>query len=180
MAKKKMTAREWCVANIDRYKSRDAFIRACVKAVGCNAGRVRTLIAECFPKFQNPSYNSRRKGNQNTVSEPPTPSMGTIVTPKKGSKNDIVPAAEFLASIDIVGSVIKFLDEEVGSCFIENEALRRRFGIGREKWKEMTSLPVFDGRSFTYTNKDGKRVTEWSSVKGIEKAKKVISMACYD
>ena len=48
MAKKKMTAREWCVANIDRYKSRDAFIRACVKAVGCNAGRVRTLIAECF------------------------------------------------------------------------------------------------------------------------------------
>lgn len=93
---------------------------------------------------------------------------------------DIITPADFIAEIDIVAKVLGFLDENVKEGYIENEKLRKRFGVSHTKWKELIRLPIFKDRSITYDCGNARKQTVWSSQRGIEIVRSTVSMARYD
>ncbi len=101
-------------------------------------------------------------------------------TSVKDKKKDIMQPDEFITGIDIVKQIADFLNSKVKDGYIEDEKLRRRFEIGMSKWGEIKRLPIWDGRIFIYHTPTGQKSAVWSSAKGIELARKTISMARYE
>lgn len=100
-------------------------------------------------------------------------------TVKDTVEKDVIPPDKFLSGVDIVAKVLDFMNKGVKDGYIDDDKLRKRFGISSTKWREMTKLTPFEDRSLRY-ERDGKQMVVWSSLRGIERAKKTISMARYE
>lgn len=166
-----MTIGQWLTENQDKYKDdRINGVKACAEAVGVSIKAVQNKAV---------GWNMQGKVIHNRpISSPGLISYGGI--PKKGNKKDIMQPEDFLAGIDIVQHIMDFLNDELKDGYIEDEKLRRRFEISTTRWNEIKRLPVWDGRIFPYSRKDGAKATVWSSSKGIKKAKATISMTRYE
>ncbi len=164
-----MNIRQWLKANKEKYKDdRVQGMKACVKVLNASYKGVQKVAAQEWPY----TGNLGRKGN----------SVGPVAASlmPKSSKKDIMCPDTFLSGVDIVQHVMDFLESDVKDGYIEDEKLRRRFEIGTGKWSEIKRLPLWEGRFFVYQKSNGQRATVWSSKKGIELARKTISMARYE
>lgn len=151
---KSLTVREWLEQNMEKYTDYDACFKACMKKTKRDPSTIRKYMKNMW-EFEE------------EVEELP-------------SGEDIIDKKDFLGSIDIVAKVLEYLDTVVRDAYIENDKLRRKFGINTTKWRDILRLPVMDGRSLSYNDREGRKITVWSSKKGINAAKETISMARYD
>lgn len=100
---------------------------------------------------------------------------------EKNNNSEIIDASSLLSSLDIVAKIKEYLNNVVKDNYIDNDVLRDKFDISREKWKEVISLQIFEARIFSYKDaRSGKRTIVWSSKKGIKVAKSTISMSRYE
>ena len=163
----KATVVEWLEKNADKYSSKADCVHGCVAALKCGERTVYKKIAALNLVWD-------CEGN---------PTVATQAAPKKSGKGgkDIIPADQFLGKLDKVAAITKYLDDEVKDSYIEDDRLRRRFGFGKDKWRDVNSLPCFEGRVFSFLDSEsGRKVTVWSSKRGIENARSTISMDRYD
>jgi len=173
MAKKKKptTVKEWLEANMDKYDDYNKCRMACTKSTKRDPSTVRKYMKRMWTK---PIADNR------VASRTPGRNIAGRGVTEEPSPEDIIDKKAFLGSVDLVAQVINYLDDVVKDAYIENEKLRRKFGIGNDKWRDIVRLPVMAGRNLAYNDRDGRKTTVWSSKKGIEAAKATISMARYD
>lgn len=156
---KMKTIKEWLTENKDAYTDRAQWITDCATQLGFNRKAASNVAARIWP--------SNKKRDR-------------LALPKENGA-DIINTSTFLDDIDMVKKVLSFLDTEVQDNYIEDERLRRRFGISRPAWKEMCRLPLFEDRRFTYTKAvGGTKTTVWSSKRGVRTARETISLARYE
>ena len=164
-----MVIREWLEKNKAKYFEtglRKEGIIACAEELGMSIGGVQNKAASVWPM----------KNTKKSLSF----SNSLSLTSKRDGTKDILTPDEFISEIDVVRHVMHFLDSEVKDGYIEDEKLRRHFEMGISKWNEVKRLPVWEARIFIYTKPTGQKATVWSSAKGIELARKTISMARYE
>jgi hypothetical protein len=157
-----MTARQWFGKHMHKYTDYDKCRKACIKATKKDHSTVRKTLKSIWE------------------GEIPERRCGPAVKPVDATTDDIIDKKDFLGSVDVVAQILKYLDTDVKDAYIENDKLRRKFGIGTDKWRDIVRLPVTEGRSISYNDRTGRRTTVWSSKKGIDAAKETISMARYD
>lgn len=155
-----MTVKEWLEANKPKYypDRRREWYHDCAKETGCSLNTVKKYAPRIWPV-----------------------ESGVSARKIKGSEDkDIIAPEAFLSGIDVVQKVIGILDNVVKDAYIEDDKLRKRAGISRPKWKEVSGLSRFDGRRFTYPTDTGQKITVWSSINGVRKAQETISMSRYE
>ncbi len=158
-----MNIRQWLTESQDKYKDdRIGGMKACAEALNVSFKSVQNMAAHVWPLWE--------KNKDQTLS----------LDIKSGKSKDIIQPEEFIDSIDVIKHIMDFLNSEVKDGTIEDERLRRRFEIGISKWNEIKRLPIWEGRIFPYTRKDGAKAIVWSSVKTIKRAKETISMTRYE
>ncbi len=164
-----VTIRQWLIENKDKYQDdRINGIKACAKDLNVS-----------IKAIQNKAVGWNAQGmHYSPVSSSGLIPYGSIS--KKVNKKDIMQPEDFLAGIDIVKHIMDFLNDELKDGYIEDEKLRRRFEISITRWNEIKRLPIWEGRVFPYTRRDGTKATVWSSIKGIKKARATISMTRYE
>lgn len=161
-----MTAREWVKEHYHEYHDRTELCKACMEALGKHPSVIRRAINNL-----NITYPSGLiKG----------PVARATEDPEQGDPSDIIAPKEFLQDVDIISRIDNFLNKTVKNSYIPDEKLRQRFNIGKERWKEIRSTPIFLARQFTYSDLDNRKNTVWSSEYGVEQAKQAISMSRYD
>jgi hypothetical protein len=168
MPRKKITTREWLKANMKKYKDYEKCKNACMKATKKTSSTVRKCLNEMWKGERGDSRCADGKAKKHTVVD------------SEISMEDIIDKKSFLGSVDIVAQILEYLDEVVKDSYVDNEKLRRKFNLGSEKWRDISRLPVMEGRTLSYNDRDGRKTTVWSSKKGIAAAKETISMARYD
>lgn len=159
------TTRQWLQKNKEKFAgNRKGWIKTCIKELRVNPKTVYDLTAKIWP-------NEKRAYCKEIKSTSPTP---------KFNQKDIISPEEFLKDIDIVQQVLDFLNNEVQDGYVEEDKIKRRFGISISAWKEIGDLPLFIDRKLIYYKSNGGKTIVWSSKKGIEKARQTISMAKYE
>lgn len=155
------TCRQWLEENKSLYNTREELADACANELGLKRNTVRKKLSQVWPvKSFSKDY--------------------CLPDFEHSSKSDIIATEEFLKSIDVVARLSEFLDENVGDNYIEDEKLRRRMEVSKDRWREIKTLPKFSDRVLTYDCGGGRKKTVWSSVEGISAAKGTISLARYE
>lgn len=149
----------WLMEHADNYKTRMACAQDCMKKFGCHRATVyKRQLALGLSWEEDPKPQAK----------------------KRRESTEVLPADKFLGKIDRVKQVLDYLNDELGDDYIEDDKLRRRFGIPKDRWREMVGLPCFESRVFSFMDGETqRRMTVWSSKVGIEKAKRTISMDRY-
>ena len=145
----------WLIQNRDKYTDRKQYINDCIKELNVRRGSVLFKSRFIWPAKEK-------------------------VVIDKDSEKDIIDPKSFIAEIDIVDKVHKFLDAVVKDGYIEDEKLRKRFDISRTRWKELVRLPIFEDHILTYDCGNARKQTVWSSKEGIQIVRSTVSMARYD
>ena len=177
----KWTTKEWVELHLSEYdvatvKGKQKLVTACAKAIGRGRKTVHNVICEVMKEKGMTSEAIGRPRNSGCKIAP-----SAAVKEVLPDDSDLIDPADLLGRIDVVAQIKKYLDTVVKNKYIDSEKLRTKFGIGKDKWREVSSLPVFDGRTFTYTcSRTGRRVIVWSSKASITAAKETISMSRYD
>lgn len=157
--KSNITAQAWVEEHGHKYTDRRKLFHACQKATGKSRSGVNAAIAAIW------------------CGKP-----GTTKVPKPApSADDIIPADDLLRALDVPKMILEELDE-VGDAYIEESKLQRRINCSRQQWREAVSKSIFKDHRIVindHTN-NNRRMTIWSSKRGIKAARNTLSMGRYD
>jgi len=154
----KPTINQWLASHMEEYKGRRrAWINVCESDLDVTRDAVTRQARKLWP----PDQQREEK-------------------PMDTNDSDIVLADDFLAVVDVVDQIKRFLDDTLKDNYIETEKLRRRFDVSQSKWREIVNLKMFAANIFTFDCGGGKKKTVWSSAAGIDKLKATTSLSRYD
>ncbi len=174
-----VTIREWLTKNKSKYANdRKGWVKGCVENLDVSTKAVQNKAAGIWPARGGTKRENPLKGLISSVGKDMI--ITGFVKPVNLTNKDVMGAEDFITGIDIVRQIMDFLNTIVKDGYIEDSKLRVKFEIGISKWNEVKRLPIWEDRVFVYTTPTGTKATVWSSKKGIELARKTISMARYE
>jgi len=170
------TIKDWVEENLDNYdvaspEGKREMIADCKEAIPhANPRGIRNRICYSMKARGIESENPGRPRNTNSGT-----AFRTTKAPEESGEG-VITADELLGRLDVVTQIKTYLENVIGKDYKDNESLRKTFGIGERRWRDMRNLPALQEHYFSFADaRTGKHLTVWSSRQGIKNARAATS-----